>query len=107
MDKCVWLLAVLLFFTEKSIEAGLTLRDPAGFLSQAPGLSVGLDLSGVSAEGVWEEAGTGYHSSAQPASPFSSRVEVTNGTMFSFTQIVFFPLYELKSYKRSAFSSVH
>ena len=91
LDKCVWLLAVLLFFTEKLIKAGLTLHDPAGFLSQAPGLSVGLDLSSLSAERVWEEAGTGHHSSARPASPFSSRVEVTNGTMFSFTQIVFFP----------------
>lgn len=63
LDKCIWLLAVLFFFPQKKIAQGRPHSSwPTGFLSQAPGLSVGLDISSRSAEGVWEEMGTKHRS---------------------------------------------
>ena len=42
LDKCIWLLAVLFFFPQKKIAQGRPHSSwPTGFLSQAPGLSVG------------------------------------------------------------------
>lgn len=63
LDKCVSLLAVLfvclfVFSTEKIAQGRPHSSWPTGFLSQAPGLSVSLDISSRSAEGVWEETGT-------------------------------------------------
>ena len=89
LDKCVWLLAVLLFFPQtKLLKAGLTLHDPQNFFPKHQGCLWAWISPAGRQRGYGRRRGP---NTVQCLAGVPDRVEIKKGKMFSFTRIVFPP----------------